>query len=231
MSGIGDRYREVSERVAEAAIRSGRRPDSVTVIAAAKTFGADAVRDFLAAGGRHVGENYVQEARRKAESIGSTDLHWHFIGRLQRNKASAAVGLFGVIHTLDRLELGLELDRAGSRRGVRVRCLLEVNLEGEATKAGVRPDALPGLVDDIGRLDHLDVIGLMTIPPPGAADRGRGSFARLRGLGEQLSRLRPANVQFKELSMGMSADFEAAIEEGATMVRIGTSIFGPRNRS
>lgn len=226
---IAERYRAVVERVAEVATRAGRAPDSVTIVAAAKTFGAEAVRQLAAAGGCDVGENYVQEARRKRADLALPDLHWHLIGRLQRNKAGAAVELFDLIHTLDRVELGRELDRAASRRGIRVRCLIEVNLAGEATKAGVAPQALPRLIEEIGSLAHLDVLGLMTIPPPCAADGGRRSFAALREIGERSSRLRPDNVQFKELSMGMSADFETAIEEGATMVRIGTAIFGPRS--
>lgn len=228
-SGIAERYRAIVERVAEVASRVGRAPDSVTVVAAAKTFGPEAVRQLVAAGGRDVGENYVQEARRKRTDVRGPDVRWHLIGRLQRNKAAAAVELFDLIHTLDRIELGRELDRAASRRGIRVRCLIEVNLAGESTKAGVAPQALPRLVEEIGSLAHLDVLGLMTIPPPRAADGGRRSFAALRELAGRASGLRPDNVQFKELSMGMSADFETAIEEGATMVRIGTAIFGPRS--
>ncbi len=231
MSAISDRYHEVLTRVTAAARRAGRDPGSITVVAAAKTFSADAIRELATAGGRDVGENYVQEAKRKIAETSDVALRWHCIGRIQRNKAAAAVELFGLIHTLDRIDLATELDRAAVRRGVRARCLIEVNVGGEASKAGVAPEELPRLVDACGRLSSLQVDGLMTIPPAGSLDEARRDFARLRVLGESLSRLRPPNVQFKELSMGMSADFEAAIAEGATMVRIGTSIFGARVRA
>lgn len=230
MTGLAERYREISHRVAEAAARSGRRPESITLIAAAKTFGVDAVSELFAAGGRDVGENYVQEAKRKAAELPEADLRWHLIGHLQRNKVSTALDLFHLIHTLDSIDLGRELDRVAGRRGLRARCLVEVNLANETTKAGVDPDGLPRLVEEIGALQNVDVMGLMTVPPRADVDRGRSRFAKLRELAERLSRLRPANVQFKELSMGMSADFEVAIEEGATMVRVGTSIFGPRGQ-
>ncbi len=228
MSAIGERYRSVVQRVGEAAARCGRRADEVTVVVAAKTFGVEAVREAIAAGATDIGENYVQEARRKASALARDEIRWHMIGRLQRNKAAQAIGLFHLIHSLDRIDLARELDRSSARAGVRARCLVEMNLGGESSKGGAEPQSLESLLDQIAPLRYLEVLGLMSIPPPGTADESRRSFARLHELRERLGHLRLPNVRLKELSMGMSADFEAAIEEGATIVRIGTAIFGPR---
>lgn len=227
-SPIGERYRAVVERVGEAAERCGRRPQEVTVVAAAKTFGVEAVREVIAAGATDIGENYVQEARRKAKDLPRDAARWHMIGRLQRNKAAQTVTLFHLVHSLDRPELARELDRSAFRAGVRARCLVEVNLAGEPSKGGADPGSLDVLLEQIAPLRHLEVLGLMSIPAPGTLDESRRSFARLRALRERLAGLRLPNVRLKELSMGMSADFEAAIEEGATIVRIGSAIFGPR---
>jgi pyridoxal phosphate enzyme (YggS family) len=219
----------VIERAAEAARRAGRRPDEILVLAAAKTFGAEALREVAHAGGRDFGENYVQEAAGKALALADVpDLRWHFIGRLQRNKARAAVELFDVIHSLDRLDLARVVDSAAASTGRCARCLVEVNLGGEATKGGIEPAKLERFLGDLPPLRSLSVEGLMTIPPPGSAEESRRCFARLREIAERLSDLRLPNVRLKELSMGMSGDFEEAIAEGATIVRIGTAIFGRR---
>ena len=228
---IAERYRAVVARAAEAALRAGRQPEEVTVLVAAKTFDAAAIREVVRAGGRDVGENYVQEAARKASelSIEVEGLRWHMIGRLQRNKASVAAKLFHLIHSVDRIELARSLDRAAREKGSPVRALVEVNLVGEVTKGGVEPGTLERFLGELATLDHVRVEGLMTIPPPGSPDASRRAFARLRELGLALSRLRLPNVQLKELSMGMSGDFEEAIAEGATIVRVGTAVFGPRS--
>jgi PLP dependent protein len=227
-STSAERYHSVVARAAEAAVRSGRRPAEVTVVVAAKTFGADRVREVVAAGAREIGENYVQEARRKAAELRLPQVQWHLIGRLQRNKVKQALSLFGLIHSLDRLDLAEALDSAAAQIGTTARCLVEVNLGDEERKGGVSPDALGALLEAAAQLGHLSIEGLMTIPPPGSVDASRRSFARLRGLRDRFADLRLPNVQLKELSMGMSSDFEGAIEEGATLVRIGTAIFGPR---
>jgi pyridoxal phosphate enzyme (YggS family) len=228
---IGQRYEAVKARAAEAALRAGRRPEDVIVLVAAKTFGAGAVREVIDAGGRDIGENYVQEAAAKARELADVpDLRWHLIGRLQKNKARAAGELFQLIHSLDRLELARALDRAAAAARRQVRCLVEVNVGGEETKGGTPPEKVASLLEAIAPLSHLVVEGLMAIPPPGRPAANRRSFAALRELGERLGRLRLPNVQLKELSMGMSGDFEEAIAEGATIVRIGTAIFGPRER-
>jgi PLP dependent protein len=220
---IADRWRAVVERATEAAVRAGRSPEEVTVVAAAKTFGVEAVREVVAAGARDIGENYVQEARAKARAV--PEVRWHMIGRLQRNKARQAATIFQRIHSLDRIELAKALDAAAAEAKIRLRCLVEVKLGGEATKGGVEPAVVEALLGRLAALENLVIDGLMTIPPPAPARETRRRFAELRELRD---RLRPWNVQLKELSMGMSADFEEAIAEGATMVRVGTAIFGPR---
>ena len=228
MTAIGDRYRAVVARAGEAASRAGRDPAAVTIVVAAKTFGADAVRAAIYAGAHDIGENYVQEARRKAAELADDSLRWHMIGRLQRNKAKPALTLFGLIHSLDRIELARALDACALERETRARCLVEVNVAGEGTKGGVSPAALRAFLEACGSLSSVDICGLMTIPPPAPIDDSRRRFAELRELRDRHLDLRLPNVRLKELSMGMSADFEAAIEEGATLVRIGTAVFGPR---
>ena len=229
-----DRYRAVLERAARAAERSGRSPSSVVVLAAAKTFGAECVAEVVRAGCRDVGENYVQEARAKRSALTERAdaveaLRWHLIGRLQRNKVRQAVEIFDLVQTVDSLRLAEAMDRAASALGRIVDCLVEVSLEREATKGGVPADELGELLDGFAGLTHVRVSGLMTIPPPtDDLERARRWFRRLRELRDRHADLPPANVQLKELSMGMSADFETAIEEGATIVRVGTAIFGPR---
>jgi pyridoxal phosphate enzyme (YggS family) len=226
---IAERYREVSERVAEAALRVGRRPSEVTIVVAAKSFGAEALRQVAGAGARDVGENYVQEAMHKKRAVGFPGLRWHMIGRLQRNKAKQAARLFDLIHSLDRVELARALDSSARKIGVTARCLIEVNLDGEPSKGGVPVDSLPDLLAAVSSLPRVEIRGLMAIPTPGEPRESRRRFARLRALRDGLGGLRLPHVELKELSMGMSADFEEAIEEGATLVRIGTAIFGPRS--
>jgi pyridoxal phosphate enzyme (YggS family) len=210
----------VRERVARAAARAGRRADEVLLIGVSKTVDAERIRAAVAAGVQALGENRVQEAKTKIAGLGRP-VPWHLIGHLQTNKARDAVELFDVIHSVDRLELAREIDRR-ARAGTRVvEALVEVNLAGEASKGGVAPDGLSALLDALGPLDRVRVRGLMAIPPAGErADDARRWFGALRALAERHG--------LKELSMGMSADFEAAIEEGATMVRVGTAIFGAR---
>ena len=215
----------------EAARRAGRRAEDVTVVAAAKTFGTEAVCELVQAGGRDIGENYVQEAAAKARALaGSAGVRWHLIGRLQRNKARAALGIFDLVHSLDRVDLARALDHVASLRGRSARCLVEVNVGDEVTKGGVRPDDLAHFLEALATFPSLSVEGLMSIPPPVSPAQSRRAFARVRELAERARDLRLPNVQLKELSMGMSGDFEDAIAEGATIVRIGTAIFGDRSK-
>ena len=210
----------VRERIAAAAGRAGRRPEDVLLIGVSKTVPAERVRLGIEAGLAALGENRVQEAKDKIRSLGRP-VPWHLIGHLQTNKVKDALELFDLIHSLDRLELARELERRAADPGRVVETLLEVNVAGEASKGGFAPDDVGPALEAIGGLTHVRVRGLMAIPPiVEHAEDARGWFQALRRLAERHG--------LKELSMGMSADFEVAIEEGATMVRVGTAIFGPR---
>jgi pyridoxal phosphate enzyme (YggS family) len=212
----------VRERMARAARRAGRDPGEVLLIAAGKTKGADLIEAALAAGVTAIGENYVQEAESKRAQVAAAAC-WHMIGHLQRNKAKRACAIFEVIQTVDDLALGEALARQAGGRGEPLRVLVEVNLGGEASKSGVSPDGVEDLVGQLRGLAGLSVEGLLTIPPPGPAEGVRPYFRRLRSLRDAL--------RLRELSMGMTDDFEIAIEEGATMIRVGRAIFGERQRA
>lgn len=208
----------VRARIAAAAARAGRAPAAVRLIAVAKTKPAALVAAAIAAGVTDIGENYVQEAIAKRAAAGA-GARWHLIGHLQRNKAARAVQSFDCIQTLDSAALAAAVARHAAALGRTVPVLIEVNLGGEAGKSGVAPDALPALLA-AARAASLQVEGLMTVPPAGEAEAARPYFRRLRELA--------GRAGLRELSMGMSDDFEVAIEEGATMVRIGRALFGAR---
>jgi PLP dependent protein len=210
----------VRGRIARAAERAGRDPASVALIAAAKTKSAAMVDEAIAAGIADVGENYVREAAGKRAAV-TRAARWHMIGHLQRNKARRAAEVFDAIHSLDDAALGEALSRSADASGRTISILIEVNLAGEATKSGVRPDALAELTSRLRALPRLSVDGLMAIPPPAAPEETRPLFRQLRDLRDRL--------ELRELSMGMTDDFEVAVEEGATMVRVGRAIFGPRS--
>lgn len=218
-AALGERLRTVGERLRQAADRAGRAAEEIVLIGAAKGMPVPAVRAAVAAGLRDVGENYVQEAAAMRES-GDLAVRWHMIGRLQRNKAARAVELFDVVHTVDRAEIGEALARHAARRGVVLPILVEVNLAGEATKSGVEPERLADLLAELRAEPALRVDGLMAIPPPSDDREARRWFRILRELRDRHG--------LRELSMGMSDDFEIAVEEGATMVRVGRAIFGER---
>ncbi len=209
----------VRERIAAAAARAGRDVNDVCLIAVAKTKPAALVEAAIAAGVRDIGENYVQEAVGKRAAVAGDGVRWHLIGHLQRNKAARAVEVFDVIHTIDSAALAVALARHARERGRAVPVLVEVNIGAEASKSGVAPEALPGLLDAIAQTE-VRVDGLMTIPQPGDPEDARRQFRRLRALAQAAG--------LRELSMGMSDDFEIAVEEGATMVRVGRAIFGDR---
>ena len=194
-------------------------PEGVGLVAVSKSHPAAAIRDAFAAGQRDFGENYVQEWREKADALADLPgLVWHFVGSLQTNKVKYLAARVGLIHTVDREELGREIARRWEKAGARARVLVEVNLGGEASKGGCAAGQVPALVEALRRLPSLDVAGLTAIPPP--EDDPRPHFAALRALRDRLG--------LRELSMGMSGDYPVAIEEGATLVRIGTAIFGER---
>ena len=228
MADIASNYARVSEHIARAAERAGRRADEITLVCAAKTKGPEAVRDALRAGATDIGENYVQEAQRKIQTI-PEPANWHLIGHLQRNKAKAAVSLFRLIHSLDSLALATELDRQGVKQDRTVHALIEVNLAAEETKAGVPPEALDTLLEGVSSLSRLQIDGLMAIPPAVSdPNEARPYFRTLARLRERYARLGMAGLPLRELSMGMTQDFTVAIEEGATLVRVGRAIFGER---
>jgi pyridoxal phosphate enzyme (YggS family) len=226
---IADRVAAVRERIARAAERASRSPGEVTLLAVSKTHPPEAVRAAFAAGVRDFGENRVQEAEPKITAtadLAASGLCWHLVGHLQSNKARRAAALFGVIQSVDSLELAERLARSGAEAGRPVRALVQVDLAGEETKFGL-PEAelLPGLESLRGK-DGLRIEGLMVLPPFLDAEEVRSFFRRLRALGERAAAA--GLLAGRELSMGMSHDFEAAVEEGATIVRVGTAIFGER---
>lgn len=223
---IAERLRAVRERIDAAARRAGRDPAQVQLLAVSKTFPARAVLEAADAGQRCFAENRVQEAEAKIPEVGR-DLEWHLVGALQRNKARRAVELFDVIHSVDRPQLAHALQRAADAAGRRPRVLLQVNLDAEDQKSGAAPEALGALLDAVRACPALVPSGLMTIPRAcDDPEEVRPSFARLAELARELRATEPRLV---ELSMGMSADFEVAVEEGATLVRVGTAIFGTRS--
>jgi len=226
-NSIAENLTRVREGIDRAAERCGRHADDITLIAVSKTFSAEAIRAAYDAGLRHFGENRIQEMQAKRPQLAGMDATWHFIGHLQSNKVRPAVELFDRIDAVDSVPLARKLDAAASEHGKRLPVLIEVHLGGEASKSGVEPGALPALAEAIGLLAGLELRGLMAVPPYlDDLERARPYFRQLRelrdALSERLGRPLPA------LSMGMSHDFEVAIEEGATEIRVGTALFGAR---
>ena len=212
----------------QAARRAGRDPGEIKLIAVSKTVEIAHIREAIEAGVTILGENYVQEAREKIGEIGH-GIQWHMIGHLQSNKAKYVVDLFDYIHSLDGIPLARELDRRAAQKGRMVRALVEVNLSGETSKFGVASGAVMELIHHVISLEHISIEGLMTMPPYfDEPEKARPHFIRLRELRDRIQKEGIEGVRMDELSMGMSGDFEAAIEEGATMVRVGTAIFGER---
>ena len=225
---IEDNIRHVRERIAEAAGRSRRDPGSVRLMAVTKTVDDDRILAALRCGVEIIGENYVQEARRKIEAMGRK-AEWHLIGHLQTNKAKYAVHLFDMIHSLDRLELAVELDRRARAAGRVIPVLIEVNVSGEATKSGVPLDSAPDLIRAAAPMANLSIRGLMTMPPwSDDPEESRPYFRALRALRDRIVAESIPGVEMRELSMGMTDDYAVAVEEGATIVRIGRGIFGER---
>jgi pyridoxal phosphate enzyme (YggS family) len=222
---LHDRLLQVQERIRLAAGRAGREAASVTLVAVSKTVPVEVIREALAAGVTILGENRVQEAQDKIAAL-SGRAAWHLVGHLQTNKAKLAVQLFDLIHSLDSPRLAEALDRSAEQAGRVVRCLVEVNLGGEESKSGTTEEGVRPLLEAAARLAHVRIEGLMSVPPflPDP-EQARPFFRRLRNLRDRLA---GEGFRLAELSMGMTHDFEVAIEEGATMVRIGTAIFGPR---
>ncbi|HEY3355353.1 MAG TPA: YggS family pyridoxal phosphate-dependent enzyme [Polyangia bacterium] len=223
---------EVRARLAAAARRAGRDPGEVALCAVSKTQPAAAIRAAYAAGQRLFAENYAQELRDKAAELADlADLTWHFIGPLQRNKVKYVVGTAALLQSVDSVRLMDELDHRAAALGLTLPCLVEVNIAGEASKSGLPPAALPEVLDAFAARPRLSCEGLMTMPPFGdEAEEARPYFRALRELRDRAAVTPRPRVSLRHLSMGMSQDFEVAIEEGATIVRVGTAIFGARPR-
>lgn len=229
MTSIANRLTGVRARIAAAAGSVGRDPSSVRLVAVSKTFSLDLVREAYAAGQRDFGENRVQEALQKIEGSADLDIRWHLLGHLQTNKARRAASAFSVIHSADSVELLQKVDAAAVISSTTPRLLIQVDLADEETKFGVRPPDVPALFEAAGGLRAARVVGLMTLPPiPEDPEDARPWFVRLRTLRDEWLAAGVPGAMLEELSMGMSGDFEVAIQEGATMVRVGTAIFGRR---
>ncbi len=234
MREVAERWKEVQERVRVAAGRAHRDPALVRVVAVTKQVPVEDIAEACRSGVRIFGENYIQEALPKIQAVESLldglKPEWHFVGALQSNKAKKAVGPFSLIHSVDRWSVAQAIDKASIAAGVTQSVLIEVNVAGEASKSGVAPAELLLLAEKISQKTSLNVTGLMSFPPmSGDAEKSRKYFALTQELAEQVRALRLPRVRMEELSMGITSDFEVAIEEGATLVRIGTALFGPRS--
>jgi len=228
MVDVAANYRRVLERITQAAAKCGRDPGEIKLLAASKAQSVAQIQAAIEAGIRLFGENYVQEVKAKREAI-QEPVEWHMIGHLQRNKAKTALELFDLIESLDSLQLAGDLNKRGKEAGKTVRTFVEVNLGGEESKSGIAKEQVVRLLQEVGLLSHIRVEGLMVVPPfKEKPEEVRPYFRALRELRERLAGLEIPNIELKELSMGMTHDYAVAIEEGATLVRIGTAIFGPR---
>ena len=228
MPDIKENVARVQERIASACQRCGRRPEDLKLLAISKTFPAECIRVAFEAGLRDFGENRVQEAQAKRPALSDLNITWHLVGHLQTNKARTARELFHWVHSVDSLRLAQKLEQTGAGR---LPVLLEVNLGGEESKAGVGKKEIIPLAEQVSQLATLELRGLMVIPPFfDDPEQVRPYFRRLRELAREIDARNFPNVSVQELSMGMSHDFEVAIEEGSTIIRVGTAIFGARSR-
>lgn len=231
-STIAENLAFIRERMRAACLRAGRNPSDVRLVGVTKTVPIDRIREGVEAGIAILGENYVQEARKKAEALADLDVSWHFIGHLQSNKAKQVLECCDLIQTVDRESLAKALGLLAEKRGREIPVLVQVNVGDEESKSGVHPERLLPLFRVVSAVDGLDVRGLMTLPPYYEdPERVRPFFRKLHDLLERIRESAAHPERIVELSMGMSHDYEAAIEEGATMVRIGTALFGTRPAS
>ncbi|HEX4638256.1 MAG TPA: YggS family pyridoxal phosphate-dependent enzyme [Chthoniobacterales bacterium] len=228
MPSIAENLERVREEIADAAAKSGRSIDDVDLVAISKTHEAGKVREAIEAGQTLFGESKVQEARVKIPELPSS-ARWHFVGHLQKNKIRHALPLFELIHSVDSLALAEEINRIAEEEGLHPRVLLEVNVAGEGSKFGFAPEKLRAEMEALLALNRLSILGLMCIPPIAEeAEASRPFFVRLRQFRDQLQK--EFRVDLAQLSMGMTQDYAVAVEEGATLVRVGTAIFGERSR-
>lgn len=227
---IETRVQSVLAKIRSAAERAGRPAGSVRLVAATKTVAIQQIAEGVQAGLSILGENRVQEALTKIPAFNHGPVRWHFIGQLQRRKVRSVIGVFDLIHSVDSLDLAQEIDRRAGDAGHRQDVLLEVNIGNEPTKAGFRPDDMLDVVSGMARFSHLSIKGLMAIPPPtGEPESARPYFRKLNELAKLIDAQQLPSVKMEELSMGMSNDYEVAIGEGATLVRVGSAIFGARH--
>lgn len=223
---LQDRLNGIRSRIEAACLRSGRSPEEVTIIAVTKYTTLKTAEEALAAGLRHIGENRWQDVKPKWEAIGDRAV-WHFIGSLQTNKVKDVIGKFAYIHSLDRLALAEELERKAAARGETVNCFIQVNVSGEESKHGMPPEELDAFAARLRDMPHIRAVGLMTMAPYDTeGEAARPVFRRLRELRDELNGKKLLPYPVKELSMGMSGDFEVAVEEGATYIRLGTVLVG-----
>ncbi len=224
-----ERLARINKRIADAAIGCGRIPESVRLVAVSKTVNADRVTQAIDAGAAILGENYIQEARDKFNTLYERSVQWHFIGHLQSNKAKYAVRMFDLIHSVESFKLAKALDKEARKNGKVQDILIQVNISREETKSGITETDAVELIEQISGLENLRVKGLMTMPPFfDAPEQARPFFHQLARLRDRIVERNIPGVSMQELSMGMTGDFEVAIQEGATLVRIGTAIFGAR---
>jgi len=226
---LKNRLESIKARIKETAEACNRPVASIRLVAVCKTMPVEVVREAIEAGVTDLGENYIQEATEKVNALATYPATWHFIGHLQSNKAKYAVRLFDLIHSVDSLKLAKELDKYAKRNDKTQAILIQVNVAREDSKSGVYVEDTMPLLREVSRLENISVKGLMTMPPYfNAPEKVRPFFAALREFRDQIKKEDISNISMDELSMGMTGDFEVAIEEGATMVRIGTAIFGDR---
>lgn len=229
MESVAQRRERIKEKIAEAALRSGRNPESVQIVAVTKTVPVERIAEAVQAGIRIFGENYIQESREKMSLLPFPEISWHFIGRLQSNKAKHAVLYFDLIHSVHSEKLALAINRQAEKINRVQPVLIQVNTGGESAKNGVPPEEAMALVRRMSRLENISVRGLMTMPPFfDAPEKVRPFFRTLYDLKQKITDAGMENISMEHLSMGMSGDFEVAVEEGATLVRIGTALFGKR---
>ncbi|MGV7219996.1 MAG: YggS family pyridoxal phosphate-dependent enzyme [Nitrospinales bacterium] len=226
---ISENLISVKSRIAEAAMISGRDSNDISLVAVSKTVSQEKILEAQKAGADIFGENKVQEVIKKINDLGKEKFHWHFIGHVQKNKVKNIIGLFELIHSVDSVELAEKIHRASLKKDIETDILIQVNISGESSKSGVAPDELEKVLSEVSKYEGVNVRGLMTIPPfDPEPEKSRPYFSQLRELRDSIQSKRIENISLQELSMGMSNDFNIAIEEGATMVRVGTAIFGER---
>ncbi len=226
---IAENLKNVRNRIRQSCLNCGRNPDEITLVAVSKTFPGEQIALAVSEGQLDFGENYVQELNEKYAALHKPEVRWHFIGRLQSNKVKYIAGYVHLIHSVDNFGLAQEIQKRGERLNRSIDVLVEVHTTEEATKSGVSPDKTVGLVEQVSKLDKVHVQGLMTIGPFSEdPEDSRPSFRQVVSLKREIERMGNERVTMKHLSMGMSHDFDVAIQEGATIVRIGTAIFGKR---